>query len=200
MGIEAVLNVGPGPDHERKRIIQHSNKSSEWYTPSWILDAAREVLGHLDLDPASSIVANETVQASQWYSERNSGLGKHWWTDEKKPASIWLNPPSPAILWWKELMFNTRFKYTKHALFMAYNVQLAQVSQGKDVPSILDFPVCWFSKRVRFIGAGSSPANASALVYVPGTIDRTEQFMLSFSQYGAVTGPLNEANHGNRSR
>lgn len=171
-------------------IIQHSNKSSEWYTPSWIMDAARDVLGTIDLDPASSAIANETVRAYQWYSKQCSGTGKVWTTCEGDPASIWLNPPSPAIEWWKGLMTQNRMGNVKHALFLAYNVQLAQVSQGKGIPSILDFPVCWFSKRIRFVGAGDSPANASALVYVPGSIDRTEQFVLSFSQYGAITGPL----------
>lgn len=170
-------------------IIQHSNKSSEWYTPSWILDAARDILGTIDLDPASSAIANETVQAYQWYSKAHSGIGKSWSKCENDPSTIWLNPPSPAIAWWKELMLQHSLGYVKHALFMAYNVQLAQVSQGKGCPSILDFPVCWFSKRIRFVGAGNSPANASALVYVPGTIDRTEQFMLAFSPYGTITKP-----------
>lgn len=177
-------------------IIQHSNKSSEWYTPSWILDAARDVLGPIDLDPATSPKANYEVMAARvngpGFEQPTNGL-EHYWSEpvqgEQRPCTIWLNPPSPAIVWWSKLIHELELGHVKHALFLAYNVQLAQVSQGKGIPSILDFPVCWFSKRIRFVGAGNSPANASALVYVPGTIDRTEQFMLSFSQYGTITKP-----------
>jgi hypothetical protein len=36
----------------------------EWYTPERYLDLAREVLGTIDLDPASSEIAQETVRAA----------------------------------------------------------------------------------------------------------------------------------------
>ena len=154
------------------------------------MDAARDVLGPIDLDPASNAIANRYVKAAEFLTAEQNGLYYHWCLHG--PQSIWLNPPSPAYIWWKELMDQTKQGNVKHALFLAFNVQLAQVSQGKGCPSILDYPVCWFSKRIRFIGNGNSPANASALVYVPGTIDRSEQFKLTFNEYGAITVPAKE--------
>ena len=64
-----------------------SSKSTEWYTPQPIIDAAREVLGRIDLDPASSEIANRVVRAEQYFTIEQDGLRQEW------RGHLWLNPP-----------------------------------------------------------------------------------------------------------
>lgn len=67
-------------------IHQDSGKTS-WHTPPEIVDAAREVMGGIDLDPASSSTANKTVRASIYYTARDDGLSKPW------VGRVWMNHP-----------------------------------------------------------------------------------------------------------
>ena len=62
-------------------------KSNEWYTPAYIIEAARKVLGTIDLDPASCEQANQVVRATRFYSAKDNGLAQEW------RGNVWLNPP-----------------------------------------------------------------------------------------------------------
>jgi len=60
---------------------------NEWYTPPEYIDAVRDVFGIIDLDPASSAVAQKIVQAKKYFTKENNGLDKEW------HGRVWLNPP-----------------------------------------------------------------------------------------------------------
>lgn len=60
---------------------------NEWYTPPEYLDAARAVMGGIDLDPATSAHGQKTVQATHHYTRADNGLVQEW------HGRVWLNPP-----------------------------------------------------------------------------------------------------------
>jgi ParB family chromosome partitioning protein len=68
-------------------IVEFPQKSNEWYTPARYIEAARTVMGGIDLDPASCELANQTIKATRYYSKEDNGL-QHTWH-----GRIWLNPP-----------------------------------------------------------------------------------------------------------
>jgi phage N-6-adenine-methyltransferase len=59
----------------------------EWYTPGLYVELARELFGEIDLDPASSDKAQETVKATRYFTKEDDGLTKEW------RGNVWLNPP-----------------------------------------------------------------------------------------------------------
>ena len=61
--------------------------SDEWYTPIDHIEAARVVLGGIDLDPASCAYANQTIRAKTFYDKEADGLAHEW------RGRVWLNPP-----------------------------------------------------------------------------------------------------------
>ncbi len=62
---------------------------NDWHTPIAYIDAAREVMGGIDLDPFTSVQANDRVKAKNYYTEADDGLTTDW----KKVKSVWMNPP-----------------------------------------------------------------------------------------------------------
>jgi ParB family chromosome partitioning protein len=59
----------------------------EWYTPRKYIGAVRAVLGEIDLDPASSEIAQRTVRAAKYFTIDDDGLSQDW------HGRAFLNPP-----------------------------------------------------------------------------------------------------------
>ncbi|MFB6214860.1 MAG: hypothetical protein ABEI54_03225, partial [Candidatus Bipolaricaulia bacterium] len=56
-------------------LPQHLSLTNEHFTPPKIVEAARETMGGIDLDPASCAIANEKlVQAEKFFTEDDNGL------------------------------------------------------------------------------------------------------------------------------
>jgi hypothetical protein len=108
---------------------QHSSASVEHYTPALIVDAARRLMGGIDLDPASCALANETVKAARYYTRDDDGLTKPW------RGRIFLNPPGGLIkvpgkkaksstrIWWQKLTDEYRTARIKQAVFVGFSLE-----------------------------------------------------------------------------
>lgn len=91
---ETIEKLLPPKDNHRAK----GTGENEWYTPQQYLEKARAVLGEIDLDPASSALANERVGASVFFNED----GQH----QKWIGNVWMNPPysQPLISEFSEKM------------------------------------------------------------------------------------------------
>lgn len=182
--------------------VQHSSKDDRWYTPVPIVEAARIVLGPIDLDPASDLFGNSRVRAARFYTEHDDGLSQTW------AGIIFLNPPggvqvdprgtskktvSRPGLFWRELMTTRDAGRLSHAIYVAFSLEQISNTQAKGCASCADFTVCIPSKRLRFDRPGglpgAAPSHANAIVYVPGSVDRTAKFVEAFAGIGAVLQP-----------
>jgi len=60
---------------------------NEWYTPVEYIQAAKRVMGKVDIDPASSDFGQSRINAEVYYTKEDDGLTKEW------NGKLWLNPP-----------------------------------------------------------------------------------------------------------
>lgn len=166
------------------RPANFSSASNEWYTPSEYVNAAREVMGGIDLDPASNPLANETVQAARYYVQEDDGLAQTWY------GRVFLNPPygvtdgeSNAGVWARKLIAEYRAGNVSEAVLLV-NAN----TERKWFAPLWDFPICLTNHRIQFYtpdGVGAQPVDGNALVYLGSNLPR---FVDVFSRFGEVVG------------
>lgn len=170
------------PDEElaviKRPHVANNSGNNEWYTPAEYLDAARLVMGHIDLDPASCALANQTVGALRYFSAMDDGLEQHW------AGNVWMNPPYAAGL-------IDRFcaKYCTHVQYGEIKQGIVLVNNATETKwfgllvaagSAVVFP----QSRVRFWspdGTESQPLQGQAIIYSGPNVDR---FLQVFGRFG----------------
>lgn len=174
--------------------VHHSSKTDLWYTPRSIITRVRNVLGAIELDPASDPIANRRVEAKCILTRDTDGLETPW-----PPArTVFCNPPggktrnrSNVALFWQRMMEYREVCPTfDHGIFLAFSIEALQTTQGKGVLSMLAFPLCVPARRIAFDTQcdweSKAPSHANVIVYVPGRVNVPERFQHAFESLGQV--------------
>ncbi len=154
--------------------------NEEWYTPPQFLEAARDVLGEFDLDPASSDAAQKQVQASRYFDKEHDGLGFEW------RGRVWLNPPytQPAIgEFVSKLVAELGEGNATQAIMLTHNfTDTAWFHEAASVATA----ICFTRGRVKFVnpaGETAAPTQGQAFFYFGSN---PAPFVARFSEIGFV--------------
>lgn len=165
--------------------IQHSAASQEWYTPPEFIEAVHEVMGGIDVDPASSVDANCRVRARRFFTKDNDGLVQSW------PGRVFLNPPTGLVKkFWTKLTEEFTLGRTTEFVYLGYSLEQLQTLQNASgarfLPQCDHTCLCFPRKRIKFIKPGqavSRPTHANFFVYRG---EHPHLFHQVFSQFGVT--------------
>lgn len=145
-----------------KPHVAHNSGNNEWYTPPKIIESARLVMGDIDLDPASSEIANQRVAAKKIYTLQDNGLTMPWF------GRVWLNPPyaRPLLKHFTETFAEKYSKKEFHEACVLVNnaTETSWFSTLADLSSAL----CFLKGRVCFLtpeGKTGQPLQGQVVLY-----------------------------------
>jgi hypothetical protein len=178
-GTEEIELPAPTVIPSPNRAYKNSSESNEWYTPGYVIDLARQVMGDIDLDPASSREANLTVKAGEIFSEETNGLVQSWF------GRVWLNPPygDDAGKFVNKLVEEYELGHVDEALLL-----VAARTDTQWFRRLRKYPRCFLFGRIKFIDgltgkAAESAGFPSMAVYFG---DDLPKFAQVFKEFGDV--------------
>lgn len=161
--------------------VAHNSGENEWYTPPQYLEAARKVLGKIDLDPASSLVAQNNVKASRFFTITDDGLSQAW------KGRVFLNPPYSKDLIERFSLRLTEFYESGNVSSAILLVNNATETQWFQKISPVAACICFPKGRIQYLDKHGKPANTplqgQAFLYFGG---KAEKFIEAFSGFGFV--------------
>ena len=180
-----------------KAMAETNTIATKWtgdpenYTPSEYIEAARSVMGGIDLDPASNMLAQETVKAAEWYDESENGLLQDW------QGRVFLNPPyaHPTVAHFID-------KLCDHVQARDVGAAVLLTNNNTDTKcwhraASLASAVCFTLGRINFYkvdGTRTQPTNGQTFFYFGGDV---ELFAKVFGDHGLIMeGRIGEHREG----
>lgn len=161
--------------------VAQSTGETEWDTPLEFIQSAKQVMGNIDIDPASNEQANERIQANTFYTAKDNGLDKNW------HGNVWMNPPyaQPLITkFCKKLVEKYESGKIEQACVLVNNA--TETTWFQEMLRMCKC-VCFPKGRIRFINKEGNPIGAplqgQAILYFG---QNKEGFSQEFSKYGLV--------------
>lgn len=161
-----------------------SYDSDEWYTPIAVVEAAREVLGAIDLDPATCKFAQSRIRADRFFTKEDNGLDKPW------SGRVWLNPPysQPAANQFAEKLIE---EWRAGRVTSAVVVQNASTDTGWFHSLAKEGAICLTRGRISFDredGRGSQNRYGQVFFYLGKSQKRFEEVFSRFGLVGRLRG------------
>ncbi len=162
----------------------YSSVSVEWYTPAHYLDAVREVLGKIDLDPASNSLANKAVRAIKFFTSKDNGLTQQW------HGRVFMNPPYGRTDGGGSLAgeFCTKaISEYKQGNITDCIILVNSLHSQKWQEDFYEHTVCFVDHRIQFVSGdgeeNKNPTFQNIFIYLGTNVD---QFAAVFSRLGYV--------------
>lgn len=166
---------------DKKPHVSNNTGNQEWYTPPYLIEAVRRVMGRIDCDPASCEIANRTVGATQYYTKEQDGLVQPW------GENCFLNPPYAA-----KLVSQFADAVADRILDGSVKQICVLVNNATETKWFrrmagLAAAVCFIESRVKFFdqdgNPSGSPLQGQAMIYIGPKVDA---FRHEFSDIGLV--------------
>jgi ParB family chromosome partitioning protein len=190
------------------QLINQSSGEVEYYTDPKIIEAARSMMGEIELDPASSAKANTVVKALTYYTHHDDTLNRPWF------GTVWLNHPfgraeeactlecrktekNPKHIhhsfpyfgnaaWINKLIREWQFDNVTEALCITY-----ACTSEKWFQPLLDFPQCFLCPRTNYYlpdGTIKKGVTKGSVITYLGP--NTKRFLYYFKSFGKCHKPL----------
>lgn len=160
-----------------ERLVASSE--NEWYTPQKYIDAARLVLGTIDLDPASCKRANKIVEAKAIYTADDDSLHQPW------SGRLWLNPPYGRLA--GEFIRRLVLEYEAGEVTAAIALVNAHCTDTDWFKPLWSYVLCFTDHRIDFDSGDrekqTSSTHGSVFAYLGS---ETKAFKAAFAEFGAV--------------